>query len=107
MTTAPDNDDDDFDSSAADEPTAMWGADALKDLGLEEAAKAHEEAAPVAKPAPKPATAQPTAQRAVMKPKTVPKKRAAATAGPSVRSKPVGRNFMGRGGARPCGRAGA
>jgi hypothetical protein len=83
VTTAPDNDDDDFESSAADEHTAMWGADALKDLGLEEAAKAHDEPAPVAKPAPKPAqTPQPAAQRVVMKPKTVPKKRA-ASAGPS------------------------
>jgi DNA helicase TIP49 (TBP-interacting protein) len=79
VTNAPD-DNDDFDSSAADEPTAMWGADALKDLGLEEAAKAHEEPkAVVAQPA---LRSQTLVTRSVPKPKTVPKRRA-ASAGPS------------------------
>lgn len=34
------------DSSAADEPTAMWDASALKEAGLEEAAKRHESKEP-------------------------------------------------------------
>lgn len=57
------------DTSAADEPTAMWDASALKDLGLEEAAKTHEDAspkAPLAAPVTKPVV--PT------RPRTVPKK---------------------------------
>lgn len=58
----------------------MWGADALKDLGLEEAAKAHEEPAPVVKAPPR--VSQPSVTRPVPRPKMVPKKRA-ASAGPS------------------------
>lgn len=82
MTNAPDNDDD-LDTSAADEPTAMWGADALKELGLEEAAKAHEEPSVVA-PAAQARKPQPAASaRPATKPKTIPKKRPAAPAGPS------------------------
>ena len=72
--TKPDPDDA-SDTSAADEPTAMWDADALKGLGLEEAAKAHEE------PAPKvPAQPKAAATKAVPanRPKTVPKKQAAS-----------------------------
>lgn len=76
------DDNDDFDSSAADEPTAMWGADALKDLGLEDAAKDHDEPTPVV--APPPRQVKPVANKPVVRSKTVPKKRAqAAAAGPS------------------------
>jgi hypothetical protein len=63
------------DSSAADEPTAMWDANALKDLGLDDAAKSHEDieiavelAAPVTQSTAK--TKPPVAR-----PKTVPKRR--------------------------------
>ncbi len=56
------------DSSAADEPTAMWDASALKDLGLEEAAKAHSEPPPAKTPA------APAGRPAVVRPRTVPKK---------------------------------
>jgi len=65
------------DTSAADEPTAMWDADALKDLGLEEASKAHEE-----DKATKPLAAPKTAPAARIRPKAVPKKGKAATTAP-------------------------
>lgn len=57
------------DTSAADEPTAMWDADALKDLGLEEAAKSHVETKDA-----KPLAAPVTTPIAKARPKPVPKR---------------------------------
>lgn len=63
------------DTSAADEPTAMWDAGALKDLGLEEAAKAHEDVAAKA-----PLNAPVTQPLAPARPRAVPKKRGKSAA---------------------------
>ena len=74
-------DDSGIDSSAADEPTAMWDADALKGLGLEEASKAHQDPAPRAAPV---ARAEATRPAPVATAKPVVKKRAAKKSqGPS------------------------
>lgn len=64
------------DTSAADEPTAMWDAGALKDLGLEEASKSHEDSnakGPLAAPVTHPS--------ASMRPRSVPKRTKSASDG--------------------------